>query len=368
MFNGFNIVNSIKNSRLIFFIYNEYYVTLNFKIGGLRRLRKYKILFICMVLLFSFVPFTQAASFKDVSKSHTFYDEIHYLVDKEIIAGYVDGTFKPTQVVTRAQAATMIGRALGLNGTKGKTQFPDVASDSVASGYIQAAAEKGIIQGFADGTFKPNAQVTRGQLAIFLTRAFELTKSSSVTFSDVSSSSAAYPYIGYLVAGNITLGYDDGTFRPNSAVTRGQFAAFMTRTLHYINNEANTGYTVSTYEQEVLRLVNIERAKKGISPVTLHVKLSEVARLKSQDMKDNNYFSHTSPTYGSPFNMMTQFGISYTAAAENIALGYSTPQAVVTGWMNSDGHRRNIMNANYTHIGIGHVADGNYWTQMFMRQ
>ena len=338
------------------------------KIGGFRRLGKFKTLLICMVLLFSFVPFTQAVSFKDVSKSNIFYDEIHYLVDKEIIAGYADGTFKSSQSVTRAQAATMIGRALGLDGTKVKTEFPDVASDSVASGYIQEAAKKGIIQGFADGNFRPNAVVTRGQLAIFLTRAFGLTESSSVTFSDVSSSSAAYPYIGYLVAANITLGYDDGTFRPNSAVTRGQFAAFMTRTLRYINDDSNTEYTVSAYEQEVLRLVNIERAKEGISPLTLHVKLSEVARLKSQDMKDKNYFSHTSPTYGSPFNMMTQFGISYTAAAENIAQGYSTPQAVVTGWMNSTGHRKNIMNATYTHIGIGHVAEGNYWTQMFMRQ
>lgn len=319
-------------------------------------------------MLFSFVPFTQAASFKDVSKSNTFYNEIHYLVDKKIIAGYEDGTFKPAQAVTRAQAATMIGRALGLDGTKMKTQFPDVASDSVASGYIQEAAKKGIIKGYEDGTFKPHAIVTRGQLAIFLTRAFKLTESSSVTFKDVSSSSAAYPYIGYLVAANITLGYDDGTFRPNSAVTRGQFAAFMTRTLRYTNNEINTEYTVSAYEQEVLRLVNRERAKERIAPLTLDVKLSEVARLKSQDMKDQKYFDHISPTYGSPAAMMTQFDISYTAVGENIAQGYSTPQAVVEGWMNSEGHRRNIMDANYTHIGIGHVADGHYWTQMFMRQ
>lgn len=141
----------------------------------------------------------------------------------------------------------------------------------------------------------------------------------------------------------------------------------MTRTLKYVNS-SSTDYEVSAYEKEVLRLVNIQRAEAGLAPLTLHVELSKVARIKSQDMKDNNYFNHTSPVYGTPFQMMNQFGITFTAAAENIAICYPTPEAVVNGWMNSTGHRRNILNANYTHIGIGHVASGNYWTQMFIRQ
>jgi uncharacterized YkwD family protein len=94
--------------------------------------------------------------------------------------------------------------------------------------------------------------------------------------------------------------------------------------------------------------------------------LSNVARKKSEDMKAKNYFSHTSPTYGSPFDMMKQFGISYKAAGENIAMGQRTPQEVVTAWMNSPGHRANILNANFTHLGVGYVASGNYWTQMFI--
>ena len=83
-------------------------------------------------------------------------------------------------------------------------------------------------------------------------------------------------------------------------------------------------------------------------------------------MKDNQYFSHTSPTYGSPFDMMKRFGIAYRTAGENIAMGYQTPEAVVDGWMNSDGHRANILNASFTQIGVGYVADGHYWTQMFI--
>ena len=124
--------------------------------------------------------------------------------------------------------------------------------------------------------------------------------------------------------------------------------------------------TVTGYEQEVIRLVNEIRKENGLKPLTYDWELARVARYKSQDMKDNNYFSHTSPVYGSPFQMIKNFGISYRSAGENIAKGYTTPQAVVNGWMNSSGHRANILNAGFTHIGVGYVAGGNYWTQMFI--
>ncbi len=123
---------------------------------------------------------------------------------------------------------------------------------------------------------------------------------------------------------------------------------------------------VLAYESEVVRLVNAERAKRGLSSLTHDWELSRVARYKSQDMRDLGYFSHTSPTYGSPFQMMRSFGISYRSAAENIAKGYKSPAAVVDGWMNSSGHRANILNSSFTHIGVGYVADGAYWTQMFI--
>ncbi|MGM9923589.1 MAG: S-layer homology domain-containing protein [Bacillus sp. (in: firmicutes)] len=193
--------------------------------------RTASLLFSLMLLLSIVAPVGQAASFKDVSTNYRFYDEINYLTGKGIITGYPDGTFKPEQTVTRAAAAMMIGRALDLDGTQRKTKFKDVNSTMVASGYIQSAVEKGIISGFPDGTFKPNQSVTRGQLAIFLAKAFQLEKTATVTFKDVSPSMAAYPYIGKLVAANITTGYEDNTYRPNIAVTRGQFSAFMARAL-----------------------------------------------------------------------------------------------------------------------------------------
>lgn len=133
-----------------------------------------------------------------------------------------------------------------------------------------------------------------------------------------------------------------------------------------IINIPTTDSSVVVYEKEVVRLVNQERAKNGLSSLTYDWELSRVARYKSQDMKDNNYFSHTSPTYGSPFQMMKNFGITYKTAGENIARGYKTPESVVNGWMNSSGHRANILNSSFTKIGVGYVKDGHYWTQMFI--
>ena len=123
---------------------------------------------------------------------------------------------------------------------------------------------------------------------------------------------------------------------------------------------------VLSYENEVIRLVNEIRVANGLKPLAANWELSRIARYKSEDMSDNRYFSHTSPTYGTPFQMIKAFGLSYRSAGENIAYGYRTPAAVVDGWMNSSGHRANILNASYTQIGVGYCAGGSYWTQMFI--
>lgn len=123
-------------------------------------------------------------------------------------------------------------------------------------------------------------------------------------------------------------------------------------------------------EAEVVRLINIERTKRGLSALKVNWQLSRVARYKSQDMIDRNYFSHTSPTYGSPFDMMEAFGLRFSAAAENIAYGQRTAAEVVSAWMNSPGHRANILSGSYSETGVGAAKKANgtlYWTQMFIR-
>ncbi|RLL40370.1 hypothetical protein D8M04_19225 [Oceanobacillus piezotolerans] len=123
---------------------------------------------------------------------------------------------------------------------------------------------------------------------------------------------------------------------------------------------------LSQFEQEVVELTNQERAKQGLAPLEIDTELSKVAREKSNDMAVNNYFDHNSPKYGSPFDMMKSFGISYKTAGENIAKGQRTPAEVVNAWMNSEGHRANILNGQFTHIGVGYVENGNVWTQQFI--
>ena len=137
------------------------------------------------------------------------------------------------------------------------------------------------------------------------------------------------------------------------------------------NTNNNTG-TISTSmnndEKVVYDLINKQRAQNGLSPLKENSELQRVARIKAQDMVNNNYFSHTSPTYGSPFDMMKSFKISYNTAGENIA-GNSSNSSAVTAWMNSPGHRANILNSSFNQTGIGVVTGSKYgkiYVQMFI--
>lgn len=127
---------------------------------------------------------------------------------------------------------------------------------------------------------------------------------------------------------------------------------------------------IKAYENEVIRLTNVERSKNGLPGLAQNWEVSRVARYKSADMAAKGYFSHQSPTYGSPFTMMQNFGIRFSAAGENIAYGQRTPQEVVNAWMNSSGHRANILSRSYSQIGVGFARNKNgtaYWTQMFIQ-
>lgn len=127
---------------------------------------------------------------------------------------------------------------------------------------------------------------------------------------------------------------------------------------------------IKIQENEVIRLVNIERKNNGLTGLKGNWQVSRIARYKSKDMADLNYFAHYSKTYGSPFDMLETFGVKFSAAGENIASGQKTPKEVVTAWMNSPGHRSNILSPSYTEIGVGLAKNKEgkcYWTQMFIK-
>ena len=122
---------------------------------------------------------------------------------------------------------------------------------------------------------------------------------------------------------------------------------------------------LSADEQRMYDLVNGERSKQGLKPLAVDMELVKLARIKAKDMIDKNYFSHQSPTYGSPFDMMKNAGVSYRTAGENLA-GANAVDRAHTNLMNSPGHRANILNASYTSAGIG-VVNGGPYGKMFVQ-
>ncbi|WP_153238099.1 stalk domain-containing protein [Fictibacillus phosphorivorans] len=167
-------------------------------------------------------------------------------------------------------------------------------------------------------------------------------------------------------------GYDvtwDGS--SNTATYKETGSLHLTDPTYKTHQSTGTISKQNVYELETFFSVNKTRSNNGKKELALNPTLSNVAREKSRDMLVKNYFDHTSPTYGSPFDMMKQFGISYTSAGENIAAGYTTTSAVMTGWMNSPGHKANILSDNFTQIGVGYIKGTTgyktYWTQMFIR-
>lgn len=129
----------------------------------------------------------------------------------------------------------------------------------------------------------------------------------------------------------------------------------------------NDSHSLLPQEQELIQLINQERQKNNLSSLTIHNALVAAAKRHSEDMAQNNFLSHTGSDGSTPFTRMTDAGYSYRTAGENVAAGYTSPQAVLAGWMNSSGHRRNILNANYCELGVGYAYKEestyrHYWT------
>lgn len=133
-------------------------------------------------------------------------------------------------------------------------------------------------------------------------------------------------------------------------------------------NQNGSGEVQGTMTAQVVNLVNSERAAQGLGKLRADSQLSRLAQMKAEDMARNGYFSHTSPTYGSAFDMLKTYGVTYKSAGENIAMGQRTAQSVMNSWMNSPGHRANILSSQYSQIGVGVAENGKgtiYWVQLF---
>lgn len=221
--------------------------------------------------------------------------------------------------------------------------------------FVLYALFVALVIGFASPTYAKNITVQKGDSM------WTIAKRYNVSFADVLRLNSHYKDVN-TIHPNDVIEIPDGSHGA-STNTNSQ-----TDNIEQGNASAIKG-SVDAKEEAVLRLVNVERSKNGLKPLSLSSKLTSLAEMKAADMANKNYFSHTSPTYGTPFEMLQKYGVSYRAAGENIAAGQRSAEEVMNAWMNSSGHRANILNAKYTQIGVGYYAGGSYrteWVQLFI--
>lgn len=299
---------------------------------------KVMLFLVAAVLVISSIGLSPASAqtpFKDVSSSDV---EIDYLYNKGLIKGITTTQFGPDYSVTREQAATLIGRALGLNGTERKTKFSDVSSTSYSSGYIQSAVDKGIITGYPDGSFKPKQTMTRGEMAFLLSRAFNLTKTSTVFFSDIkldNHEDSLYTAANKVATAGISNGTGGGSYSPNKNLIREEFAIFLARAL-------NSNFKVAFQNATVAKLYS--------TTDNLNVRSGPSTGYKIIGQIDTNdevlvYGYSGGWAYGKSGNLTGYFSLSYLSKAASkpsrvmvidAGHGGSDPGAVANGLREKD--------------------------------
>lgn len=169
--------------------------------------------------------------FWDLKQGAWYMDNINFLAVDDLITGYPDGTFRPGGFITREEAITMIGRTLGLDGTRRETRYTDVKRDSFGSGYIASAAEAEIVTGYPDNTFKPKASISRGEVAVIIERSFEVTSSGGDSFEDVEEEKFYFEAVNTLYDYGIITGYEDGSFQPDHNISRAEFSTILAKAI-----------------------------------------------------------------------------------------------------------------------------------------
>lgn len=351
-----------------------------------------------------------STGFTDVPDSHYAAAAIQNCVAKGITSGYSDGTFKPAAPVTRAQFCVMIARAFYPDDLEKLSHDEMTRGKSWFTPAVMALFYAGPYGGILDSvTFAPNdeyptdaamnqpisrydmAHIAAGVLRDNFVKIDDSQHELPSGIGDRSSIPAAHAS-DVAVCYNLSIigGQSDGTFGGNNTMNRAQACVVIDRMARLMDSNTPSGTPAETPEkapekapaetpapsgtdlesmrQGVLELVNAERSKAGKSALSLNSALCGVAQLRADEIVKS--FSHTRPNGSSCFTAIQEAGISYGALGENIAAGQSTPASVMDSWMNSEGHRANILSGDFTSIGIGYVKAssgyGHYWVQMFL--
>lgn len=339
------------------------------------------LLFICAMSVCT----TVGAAYKDVPEKHWGAKTAEWAVKNGYMAAY-DGYFSPNKAIPRIDAIVALAAMKGIKDTPSSEQlsFKDFSQAHKGYGVIVQLVKLGIIE--ERQYFNPNEPMTRAQMSKILALLFDIQvdMKNDAKFSDVPAALWASTYIESLADIQI-INASQQRFYPHRAVTKIQLAAFMERITAFqqqvTNNEVIYDYLQKKYiytfqhysewVHSVIDLVNVEREKHGLKSLALDDKLSQLAIIKVKDLIENNYFEHKSPTYGHIWDQGSLFNYRFSILAENLARNYSSPEAVMAGWMKSETHRTKILSNKYTHMGLGvqQKKDGSYyWVQVFSKK
>jgi uncharacterized protein YkwD len=292
-------------------------------------------------------PTTCTVSFSDVHAADYFYDGVRYLFCMGAVGGYTDGTFRPGSTSTRAQLSKIMVMAMSWPLLNPPTpSFIDVEPGSPFYTYIETAKAHGVIGGYADGTFRPAAYVTRSQLSkiVALAEGWPLLNPPTPSFSDVEPGSPFYAYIETAAERGVVSGYADGTFRPGGLTNRGQVA----KVIYYAATSQLT-----PQEQQTIDNINQRRVALGLVALRADPALSRAARRHSYDIGPLGLCQHDGTDGTSPWDRASQAGYTGFAMGEVVGCGYATAVSVVDGWWASPAHHAILVDANARDIGCG---------------
>ena len=261
-------------------------------------MKKIVSMILSLVLVMAFIPqYSNAATakFKDIPTSHTYYKQVSYLEGNGYITGYPDGTFKPNNKLTRAHAAIIISNALKLDTTNvTNPNFTDVPTSHPYYNQIAAVVEAGVMGGKGNGKFDPSGTLTRGQMAVILTNAYNLKGVSNKQFKDVPSNHWAYQFVQALAKNDVTSGYSDGTFKPNANITRAHFSVFLYSALGTLGKKMEVHF-IDVGQGDSILIESPNGKTMLIDGGTKAAGDDVVAYLKSQQISQLDYVVATHP-------------------------------------------------------------------------
>ncbi len=308
-------------------------------------------------------------SFTDVKESDYFYNPVQWAVENGVTSGMGDNRFGPLHPCTRGQVVTFLWRAAGSpSPSSDSNPFVDVGTDDYFYTPVLWAVENGITAGVGANRFGPNQTCTRAQIVTFLWKSQNAPEPSNPNagFSDVGGSAYYAKPVAWAVENGVTAGMGNNQFAPEATCTRGQVMTFLYKvkgtTPGAPETEDNSQLSMA---KEVFNLVNAEREKAGLTPLTYYELGQPAVDIRCEELKE--LFSHTRPNGSAWFTVLDELEIQgWWACGENIAWGQRSPEEVMGDWMNSEGHRANILNPNFT--GLAVATDGAYWVQMFVTE